>query len=160
MPEERDRQNQEHTQNQEQTQYQQSRTDLGSGYQKRNLARSEHSEQWQLEQEERRIALAQREAAVNKAVQFIYYLVGALGILLALRIFLRLFGANPQNQFAIFIYKLSHPFIAPFSNLFQNPTFGENNVFEINVLIAIGAYGLVTWLVVRLIYVIWMPPPD
>ncbi len=159
MSEERDRQNQEQ-QNQEQTQYQESKTDLGSGYQQRNLARSQRSEQWQLEEEERRVELAQREAAVEKAVQFIYYLVGALGILLALRIFLHLFGANPQNQFAIFIYKLSHPFIAPFSNLFQNPTFGENNVFEINVLIAIGSYALVTWLIVRLIYVIWLPPPD
>ncbi|WP_084639769.1 YggT family protein [Geitlerinema sp. PCC 9228] len=157
MSEQRDRQNQQQP-DPERTQRQESQTHLGSGSHEQHLKRSQPSEQWQLYQEERRIELAQREAAVNKAVQFIYYLAGALGILLSLRIFLRLFGANPQNQFAIFIYKLSQPFVAPFNNLFQNPTFGENNIFEINALIAIGAYALVTWLVVRLIYVIWMPP--
>lgn len=153
MSEQRDRQNQDSPQDKD------SQSHLGSSHSERNLESSQRSERWQLYEEERRIAFAKRQAAVNKAVQFIYYLMGALGILLSLRVVLRLFGANPQNQFATFIYNLSQPFVIPFTNLFTNPTFGENNIFEINVLIAIGAYALVTWLVVRLIYVIWMPPP-
>lgn len=108
----------------------------------------------QLEEEERRIGEVRRRLALNKTNQVIYYLMGALGVLLVLRILLRLLGANPANQFAGFIYALSSPFVTPFETLFTTPTFG-NSAFEFNALIAIAVYGLLTWLVIRLLELIW-----
>ncbi|MGD2183439.1 YggT family protein [Lusitaniella coriacea] len=111
-------------------------------------------EQLRLQEEERNLATARRREVVVRAIQAIYYLTGALAILLTLRLLLSLFGANPDNQFARVIYALSTPFIAPFNNLFGTPTF-DGSVFEINVLVAMGVYALLTWLVVRLIWLIW-----
>ncbi|MCT7972351.1 YggT family protein [Laspinema olomoucense] len=108
----------------------------------------------QLEEEERRIADIRHRLALSKTNQVIYYLMGALGVLLVLRVVLRLLGANPDNQFAGFIYALSSPFVTPFETLFITPTFG-NSAFEINALIAIAIYGLLTWLVIRLLQLIW-----
>ncbi len=108
----------------------------------------------QLEEEERRIAEVRRRLALSKTNQVIYYLMGALGVLLILRVLLRLLGANPDNQFAGFIYALSSPFVTPFETLFTTPTFG-NSAFEFNALIAIAVYGLLTWLVIRLLELIW-----
>ncbi|MCT7961801.1 YggT family protein [Laspinema sp. D1] len=108
----------------------------------------------QLEEEERRVAEVRRRLALSKTNQVIYYLMGALGVLLVLRVVLRLLGANPANQFAGFIYALSSPFVTPFETLFTTPTFG-NSAFELNALIAIAIYGLLTWLVIRLLQLIW-----
>ncbi len=107
-----------------------------------------------LEEEERRIAEVRRRLALSKTNQVIYYLMGALGVLLVLRVLLRLLGANPDNQFAGFIYALSSPFVTPFETLFSTPAFGAS-AFEFNALIAIAVYGLLTWLVIRLLELIW-----
>ncbi|MGL4618054.1 MAG: YggT family protein, partial [Chroococcidiopsis sp.] len=64
-------------------------------------------EEIRLREAERRVTLASRNATVSKLVQIIYFLAGALGMLLLLRMILRLFGANPDNTFAQFIYNLS-----------------------------------------------------
>jgi uncharacterized protein YggT (Ycf19 family) len=111
-------------------------------------------ESLRLEEEERRFAEVHRTAIVAKVQQAIYYLTGALGVLLLLRVLLRLFAANPENQFAGFIYELSKPFVVPFETLFGTPTFGQA-AFEFNTVIGRGVYALLSWLVVRLIRLIW-----
>lgn len=116
--------------------------------------RNRRSEELRLQDEERRIATANRNAAIARLVQVIYFLTGALGALLLLRVFLRLFGANRNNEFAQVIYGLSNPFVAPFDNLFGNPVLGKSQVFDINALIAIGAYALLAWLLGRLIWLV------
>ena len=110
-------------------------------------------EELRLQVEERRAAIANQNAAVARVVQVIYYLTGALVVLLLLRILLLLFGANPDNQFATFIYNLSAPFVAPFNNLFGTPELGRQ-VLDINAFVAIAAYIILTWLLGRLIWLI------
>jgi len=110
------------------------------------------SERMRLEREEHRVARAQRSAVARKFEQAVYYLVGALELLLALRFLLRLTGANPENTFAQVIYGLSNSFVKPFSTLFISPTFnGNQNIFDINLLVAMISYlvlmGLLIWLV-------------
>jgi uncharacterized protein YggT (Ycf19 family) len=86
----------------------------------------------------------------------LYWLAGMLEILLVMRFLLRLFGANPQNSFARLINDLSAPFIAPFSTLFISPTSeGGANIFDVNVVIAIVAYALLSYLAVSLIRLIF-----
>jgi uncharacterized protein YggT (Ycf19 family) len=112
------------------------------------------TEELRLQDEERRLAAAKRNAVVNRLVKFIYFLTGALGVLLLLRVLLRLFGANPNNTFAQVIYSLSDPFVAPFATLFGTPELGKSQVFEINTLVAIVAYVILGYLVGRLIWLL------
>jgi YggT family protein len=56
---------------------------------------------------------------------------------------LRSTGANPENPFAQFIFKISEPFMAPFSTLFVSPTDATaTRIFDINLLIAMVVYAL------------------
>ena len=109
-------------------------------------------EAFRLHQEERHLRSARRNTALIWIINSIFWLVGMLEILLVIRFLLRLFGANPQNQFAQLINNLSAPFIAPFSTLFISPTSdGAVNIFDVNIVIAIVAYALLSYLVVSLV---------
>ncbi|ACK72168.1 conserved hypothetical protein [Gloeothece citriformis PCC 7424] len=103
-------------------------------------------EQLRLIEEERRIARARRTLVTRRIINGIYFLIGALEILLGLRFLLRLSGANPDNQFAAVIFGISEPFAAPFISLFSN---GQR--FEVTLLIAMGVYGLLGFLAVMLV---------
>jgi uncharacterized protein YggT (Ycf19 family) len=120
-----------------------------------NLERKQelqHNEEaFRLRQEENRLGTAQRSNAYIWIVNSIYWLSGMLEILLGLRFALRFFGANPQNEFARLINNLSAPFIAPFSTLFISPTSdGGANIFDVNIIIAIIAYAILSYLAVSL----------
>jgi hypothetical protein len=109
-------------------------------------------ENFRLQQEEKRLGTAQRSNTYIWIVNSIYWLGGLLEILLGLRFVLRLFGANPQNEFARLINNLSAPFAAPFSTLFISPTSdGGTNIFDVNIVIAIIAYAILSYLVVSLV---------
>jgi len=106
-------------------------------------------ETFRLRQEENRLGTAQRSNTYLWIVNSIYWLGGLLEILLGLSFVLRLFGANPQNEFARLINNLSAPFIAPFSTLFISPTSSEgSNIFDV---IAIIAYAILSYLVLSLV---------
>jgi YggT family protein len=112
-----------------------------------------HSEEsFKLLQEEKRLLSAKQITSFNWIVNSILGLVGILEILLSLRFFLRLFGANQQNDFAQLINNLSEPFMVPFSTLFVNPTSGDRvNTFDFNILIAIVVYSLLSYLAVSMV---------
>ena len=112
-------------------------------------------ERLRLQEEDRRLAIARRNEIVTRAIEIVYYLVGALLILLLIRFFLRLSGANPENQFASIIYNFSEPFAAPFSTLFISPTFGQSSIFDLNLLVGMAVYALLALLVARFIRLIW-----
>lgn len=118
--------------------------------------RQEREEMLRLQEEERRLAEAQKQAILGKMIQGIYYLLGALEILLFLRFTLCVSGANPTNQVAQALYTLSNPFYAPFSTLFGNPECAAGvAVFDVNLVVAMAVYALLTWLVVRLLRIVW-----
>jgi hypothetical protein len=85
------------------------------------------------------------------AERIVYFLVGALGVLLLIRFVLSLLGANLGNMFAEFIFGLSNPFVAPFLNLFNFETALGASRFELETLIAVIVYSLLGWLVVTLL---------
>ncbi len=117
--------------------------------------KNEQNELLRLEQEEKRLAKAQHQEKISRVIQTIYYLGGALMILLSLRFLLRILGANPDNIVASFILDLSAVFVNPFTDLFNNPQINETAVFEITTIVAIGVYALLVWLAVRLVRVLW-----
>jgi YggT family protein len=96
-----------------------------------------------LRQETDRVRAAQRRRKFVWMRNTIGLLVGSLEILLAIRFFLQVTGANRENPFAQFIYGLSEPFMAPFSTLFISPTdAGATQIFDVNLLIAMVVYAL------------------
>jgi hypothetical protein len=109
-------------------------------------------EELRLRQEETRLQDAKRSLVKLRATQGISFLVGALEILLGLRFFLQLVGANKENIFASVIYDFSHPFLLPFADLFTNPSLGEaGNVLEFSTILAMIVYGLLSILANRLV---------
>ena len=98
----------------------------------------QHDEEaFRLRQEEKRLRAARLNTPFVWIINTIFWLVGSLEILLGIRFLLRLFAANPQNEFARLINNLSAPFIAPFSTLFISPTFGGGvYIFDVNIALA------------------------
>jgi hypothetical protein len=88
---------------------------------------------------------------VSKAQAIVYTLLGILEALLVIRFFLALFGANPYNGFAQFIYAITYPFIAPFATLFNEPTTSLAGRIEIDTIVAIIIYAIVGWIILRLL---------
>lgn len=96
-----------------------------------------------------------RESTWVQTVQYvIYYIFGALELLLAFRLVLKLFGANPNSGFVSWIYNFSAGFIWPFLGIFPNPTTEgavTTAVFEPATLVAIIVYVLLAWGVAKLV---------
>lgn len=86
----------------------------------------------------------------------IYFLLGVLEVIMALRFIFKLLGANAGNGFVSFLYNLSYVFVAPFNSMFTNPSVGRI-VFEITTLIAMLIYALVAWGLVWLGRLIFAP---
>lgn len=90
------------------------------------------------------------EYGMNVLARLIYFVGGVIIALLAIRFLLALFGANPSNGFADFIYTCSHPFVVPFFGLFNYSERLGVGRFEYETLIAIVIYAIVMELLVRL----------
>ena len=96
---------------------------------------------------------ANRRRSSHKLVQGIWLLFGIVEGILVMRFILKLLGANEAAGFASFIYGASAPFVAPFSNLFANPSSG-GSILELTTLIAIIVYALIAWLIARVIWLL------
>jgi uncharacterized membrane protein len=82
--------------------------------------------------------------------QIIGVILGILEILLGLRFLLKLIAANPNSGFAVFIYGITKPLVAPFTALVGTPTSG-GTILELTTLIAMAVYALLFWVVVRVV---------
>lgn len=80
-----------------------------------------------------------------------------LEIVLVLRLFFRLLGANTENSFITVLYGLSHFFVSPFNGIFNDQTLGNRSVLEVSTLIAIVLYALIGWGLVALAETILRP---
>jgi len=85
--------------------------------------------------------------------RIVWAILGLLEILLGLRFVLKLIAANPDSGFAVFIYGITSPFIAPFTLLVGTPTSGAM-ILEVTTLIAMGVYALFFWGVVTVIRIV------
>ena len=88
---------------------------------------------------------------IYRGTQIVWYILGLLEVLLAFRIFLKLFAANPSAGFSRFIYNVSYPFAGPFLNVFR-ATKVEANVFEWTTLLAMLVYWLIAWGIVKIFF--------
>lgn len=93
-----------------------------------------------------------RSDAWRVLTQIVWYALDLIVALLALRIVLRLLGANPQAGFTQFVYNLTYPFYAPFSGVIPSTVLpGNNNVMEWSSLLAMLVYWIIAGALVRII---------
>ncbi len=99
-----------------------------------------------------RQTVAERSAAPTSVVaqRVVWYVVGFIIALLALRAVLLLFGANRSVGFVDFIYSLSGVFAAPFAGIFAAPSFDGKFYLDSSSLVAMLVYALVGWGVAKL----------
>lgn len=87
----------------------------------------------------------------------IYFIFGALDILLIFRLILRLTGANGYSAFVGLIYSLTGVFIMPFQGIFQQATAQgavTTAVLEPATLVAIVVYAILAVGIVKLIRIL------
>ncbi len=99
----------------------------------------------------------ERRIFTFKATQLVWLLFGILEALIALRIGLKLIGANPESPVAVFIYGFTSLFLAPFAGLTGTPTAG-GMVLEISSVIAMVVYALIAWALERIAWVVFYRP--
>jgi uncharacterized protein YggT (Ycf19 family) len=93
----------------------------------------------------------------RRAVEVTYLVFGIIEGLLAIRLVLKLLGANPLAGFTNFIYGVTDFFMAPFRNLLPAVGTGSSSgaVLETSVVIAIIVYALIGWVLARLIVIMF-----
>jgi len=96
-----------------------------------------------------------REATNSQTIGYVvYYFFGALEILLAFRLILKLMGASLASSFVSLIYGISGVFIMPFEGIFRRGfTQGieTTSVLEPSTLVAIIVYAVLAWGIVKLV---------
>lgn len=94
-----------------------------------------------------------RRIAAARVTQLVYWVFGLIEGLIAIRFVLKALGANAGAGFAEFIYGITAPLVAPFFGLFGNPA-SQGSVLEMQSLIALVVYGLVAWLLGKLVWIL------
>ncbi len=90
------------------------------------------------------------------ASRIVWLIGGVIAFLLAIRFILAVLAANPLNGFVNFIYRVSHPFVAPFFGMFHyNDVYAgrTGSHFEIYTLVALAVYLIAAWIVSALLSV-------
>jgi uncharacterized protein YggT (Ycf19 family) len=94
----------------------------------------------------------------HRARRTVFTIVRIVSIFIFIRFLIMLFGADPFNGFASFIYGITFPFVLPFQGLFglgREPTLGVS-VFEGSSLVAIAIYHLFAWIGAKIAQLIYL----
>jgi hypothetical protein len=94
-----------------------------------------------------------------KLTQLVWLAFGSLEALIALRVVLKLIGANPASPFAVLIYAFTDIFLWPFAGLTRTPG-AAGMVLEISSLIAMVVYALAAWIIAKVVWVALYRPRE
>ena len=92
-----------------------------------------------------------------KATQIILWFFSILETMIALRIVLKLIGANPESFIVSLIYCITSPFLIPFAGVIRSPA-TDGMVLEISSIFAIVIYALIAVAFEKLVWVIVSRP--
>ena len=100
---------------------------------------------------------AEREERIFtfKVSQLIWLLLGILVSLIALRIGLKLVGANPESPIVALIYGFT--FLFPFEGMIVTPS-SDSIVLELSPFFAMLVYALIAWAVERTVWLLFYRP--
>jgi hypothetical protein len=94
-----------------------------------------------------------------KLTQLVWLAFGILETLIALRIVLKMMGANPASPFAQLIYGFTDIFLWPFFGLTGTPATG-GMVLEIPSFIAMVVYALLAWVIAKVVWLVLYRPRE
>jgi hypothetical protein len=94
-----------------------------------------------------------RRLVAYRVTQVIYWVFALIEGLIAIRLILKLLGANPSAGFAQFIYGVTATLVAPFVGLFSNPVY-QSSMLELGSVVALIVYALVAWLLGKLVWIL------
>jgi uncharacterized protein YggT (Ycf19 family) len=94
----------------------------------------------------------EKKKAIFRTYQVIWYILAVIEILLAFRVALKAFAANPYSGFTNLVYSMSEPLAYPFSGILRTSVFG-NSVFEWSTIIAAAVYALIAYGIVYLLQI-------
>ena len=86
----------------------------------------------------------------NRVIPAVWWVVGLLDTLIAIRFLLKMFGASQVSAFVRFMYDLTAPLVAPFHGIFNTAAEGRS-VLEPESIVAVIIYTLIGWGAVSLI---------
>ncbi len=115
----------------------------------------ERNQALNLHEKKQSITTANHNSSVRRVVSIVYFLTGALELLLLMRIILHLINANPDNAFANFINGLSAPFVSWFATIIQDPAITSTSFLEVTTMLAMLVFALAAWLISRLIWLVF-----
>ncbi|NTW22989.1 YggT family protein [Candidatus Falkowbacteria bacterium] len=87
-----------------------------------------------------------------RGTQIVWYLLGIIETLLALRFILKLFGANPGAIFTDFVYNASYVFTAPFVAVFRTSQV-SGSIFEWTTILGMLIYWLLAYGIIKLLLI-------
>ncbi len=100
-------------------------------------------------------AAVENDAAATTINNVVLYVLGVVGILLAIRMVLLLLSAN-LTPFTNFIYDITAPLVAPFSGMFPAPVV-EGAYFDTASIVAMIVYAIVAWAITALVDLVLRP---
>lgn len=92
-----------------------------------------------------------------KATELIWLLFGILEATIAIRIGLKLIGANVDSPIVALIYSFTNLFLFPFTGMVSSPSAG-NLELELSSMFAMVIYALIAWVLERLVWLIFYRP--
>jgi hypothetical protein len=100
---------------------------------------------------------ARRLNVLDRTARIIYFVMGVLEVLLALRFLFRIINAETTNGLVNFIYNFTAPFVAPFNGIFNDQSLQRGSLVEISTLLAMVLYAILTYGVIQLLYLLFTP---
>lgn len=94
-----------------------------------------------------------RPVAVERdhAGQSIYFVVGLIETILALRLAFRLLNGSLANGFVQAVYLLSYPLVRPFAGMFNLAINDPTGRLELATVFAMVLYAVIGWLLIQLV---------
>lgn len=98
-----------------------------------------------------------RMNVLDRSSRIIYFVMGFLEVLLALRFLFRVIGADANNGLVNFIYNFTGVFVGPFNGIFNDQSLQRGNVIEVSTLLAMAMYAILTYGIIQLLYLLLTP---
>ncbi len=98
--------------------------------------------------------------AIGKLNDYLQWFLMVLETLLLIRFLLRMFGADPANIFASFVFSLTQILLIPFDGIVPSPSLHTNQSFEISTLIGMVVYFLIFYALRRFLRIAISNPEE
>lgn len=85
-------------------------------------------------------------------VRVLDVVLGIVELSLAVRVFLKMLGANPGSGFVAWLYGITDQLLAPFAGMFPEVSLAGQYVVEFSTLFAMLVYAFLGWLLIRLVW--------